>query len=144
MCLGVGRTRVPLRTAETAERRGFPDAGPQVVLSDGAKWIWRLAGVQFPRAVSIVDLYHAKEKLWEVARALGLGRGPLRGSRRGERLDGLMATLRAHAAACPQADRCSIYIETNRERMRYRQFRAQGLVGSGVVEAGCKSHAASS
>ena len=83
MCLGVGRTRVPLRTAETAERRGFPDAGPQVVLSDGAKWIWRLAGVQFPRAVSIVDLYHAKEKLWEVARALGLGRGPLPGSRRG-------------------------------------------------------------
>ena len=32
------------------------------------------------------------------------------------------------------------YFETNRERMRYRQFRRQDLfVGSGVVEAGCKS-----
>src|SRR6266576_543137 len=32
------------------------------------------------------------------------------------------------------------YFHTNRERMRYAQFRSQGLfVGSGVVEAGCKT-----
>ena len=32
------------------------------------------------------------------------------------------------------------YFETNRERMRYDEFRAEGLcVGSGVVEAGCKT-----
>ena len=32
------------------------------------------------------------------------------------------------------------YFERNTERMRYPQFRAQGLfVGSGVVEAGCKT-----
>ena len=57
-----------------------------------------------------------------------------------ERVDGLTATLCAHAAACPKAEQCANYIETNRERMRYEQFRAQGLcVGSGVVEAGCES-----
>jgi hypothetical protein len=32
------------------------------------------------------------------------------------------------------------YLEKNKERMRYADFRAQGLfVGSGVVEAGCKT-----
>ena len=32
------------------------------------------------------------------------------------------------------------YFQTNAERMRYRQFRNQGLfVGSGVIEAGCKT-----
>jgi hypothetical protein len=32
------------------------------------------------------------------------------------------------------------YLEKNKERMRYAEFRAQGLfVGSGVVEAGCKT-----
>jgi len=32
------------------------------------------------------------------------------------------------------------YFQRNAERMRYPQFRAQGLfVGSGVVEAGCKT-----
>lgn len=32
------------------------------------------------------------------------------------------------------------YFERNAERMRYPQFRTQGLfVGSGVVEAGCKT-----
>ncbi len=32
------------------------------------------------------------------------------------------------------------YFQTNAQRMRYAQFRRQGLfVGSGVVEAGCKT-----
>jgi len=32
------------------------------------------------------------------------------------------------------------YIEENKKRMRYADFRNQGLfVGSGVIEAGCKS-----
>src|SRR5256884_136266 len=32
------------------------------------------------------------------------------------------------------------YFQTNKERMRYAQFRSQGLfVGSGVVEAGCNA-----
>ena len=32
------------------------------------------------------------------------------------------------------------YFEKNKERMRYKKFREQGLfIGSGVVEAGCKN-----
>ena len=53
---------------------------------------------------------------------------------------GRLATLRAHAGTCEQAGKCANYIEKNRSRMRYPEFRAQGLcVGSGVVEAGCRT-----
>jgi hypothetical protein len=40
-----------------------------VVLGDGAAWIWKLASEHFPEAVQIVDLSHAQEHVWQVARA---------------------------------------------------------------------------
>jgi len=57
------------------------------------------------------------------------------------------AVIAVMARLCPRNDaikdhvRLAIgYFKTNTERMRYRQFRAQGLfVGSGVIEAGCKT-----
>ncbi len=39
----------------------------QVVLGDGAKWIWNLADEHFPDAVQIVDRFHAKQHLSDVA-----------------------------------------------------------------------------
>ena len=47
-------------------------AAPQkkVVMGDGAEWIWNLADQHFPGAVQIVDLYHARQHLWELARKL--------------------------------------------------------------------------
>jgi len=39
-----------------------------------------------------------------------------------------------------QTDKAIDYFQTNRQRMRYADFRRQGLfVGSGVIEAGCKT-----
>ena len=37
---------------------------------DGAEWIWNLADQHFPGAVQIVDLYHARQHLWDLARRL--------------------------------------------------------------------------
>ena len=37
-------------------------------LSDGAKWIWRIASERFPDAIQIIDLYHAREHYWKVAK----------------------------------------------------------------------------
>ena len=136
------------RMRREAERRGFTVAKRRVILGDGAKWIWRVAAEDYPGAIQIVDLWHAKEKLWEVARALfasdteqaeAWARARCDDLEQG-RLDGLLATLRAHAGTCEAAGQCASYIETNRSRMRYAEFRAQGLcVGSGVVEAGCRT-----
>jgi hypothetical protein len=33
-------------------------------MGDGAEWIWNLAD---PGAVQIVDLYHARQHLWDLA-----------------------------------------------------------------------------
>jgi hypothetical protein len=135
------------RTAREARRRGFDQAPRRVVLGDGAPWIWNLADEQFPGAIQIVDLYHAKQHLSDVAKAIygpGSDLGRQWAKQRHDELDGgdldaVLAALRVHAGAKDEARKCLDYVIGNRHRMRYPEFRAQGLcVGSGVVEAGCK------
>jgi len=58
------------RVDREARRRGFDRAPRRVVLDDGAPWIWNLAAEQFPGAIEIVDLFHAKQHLSDVARAI--------------------------------------------------------------------------
>ena len=53
-----------------AVQHGLAQAQQLVVLGDGAAWIWRLAAEHFPGAVEIVDIYHAREHVWKVARAV--------------------------------------------------------------------------
>jgi hypothetical protein len=135
------------RAAREGRRRGFDQAPRRVVLGDGAPWIWKLADEQFPGAIQIVDLYHAKGHLWDVAKAIyGPGTDLAERwakKRRDEldegRIDKILAALRRHVARNDEARKCEQYVSLNRKRMRYPQFRAQGLcVSSGVLEAGCK------
>ena len=53
-----------------AWNRGWSRAEKKVVMGDGAEWIWNLAEPYFPGAIQIVDLYHARQHLWELARLL--------------------------------------------------------------------------
>jgi hypothetical protein len=53
-----------------AWKRGWSHAKKKVVIGDGAEWIWNLAADHFPGAVQIVDLYHARQHLWELVRKL--------------------------------------------------------------------------
>ena len=109
--------------------------------------IWRVADEQFPGAIEIVDIYHAKQHLCDVAKAI-YGPGTdladqWARDRRAEldagRLRAVVAALRTHVETTPEARRCIHYVFGNRHRMRYPQFRAKGLcISSGVVEAGCK------
>jgi hypothetical protein len=136
------------RVVREATRRGFDQAGRQVVLGDGALWIWNLADEHFPNAIQIVDLYHAKGHLWDVAKAI-YGAGSelaehwakqLRDELDEGKIDEILTALGDHAQTNEEARKCAEYVTRNRNRMRYPEFRAQGLcVGSGVVEAGCKT-----
>jgi hypothetical protein len=135
------------RADREARRRGFDHAARRVVLGDGAPWIWNLADEQFPGAIQIVDLFHAKQHLSDVAKAIygpGSDLSQLWAKQRHDeldagKLDALLAALRVHADANEDARKCLDYVTGNRHRMRYPEFRAQGLcVSSGVVEAGCK------
>jgi len=135
------------RVDREARRRGFDHAQRRAVLGDGAFWIWKIADELFPGAVQIVDLYHAKGHLSEVAKAIYGPASELAAQwakRRHAELDAgklnsLLAALRRHAKVNDEARRCLDYISRNRQRMLYPQFRVQGLCTStGVVEAGCK------
>lgn len=135
------------RVEREARRRGFDAAERQVVLGDGALWIWNLADEYFPNAIQIVDLFHAKQHLFDVAKAIFGATSDLAkqwGKQRRDELDdgnleGVLAALHMHAIAIDEARKCLDYFTRNRSRMRYPEFRAQGLcVSTGVVEAGCK------
>lgn len=135
------------RAYREAQRRGFYQAKRRVVLGDGALWIWNLAGEQFPGAIQIVDLFHAKEHLSDVAKAV-YGTNSDLGRQWAKRchdhldngqLDALLRALSVHVTTNEEARKCHDYVTRNLERLRYPQFRAAGLcVSSGVVEAGCK------
>jgi hypothetical protein len=136
-----------------AWNRGWSRAQKKVVIGDGAEWIWNLAGREFPGAIQIVDLYHAREHLWELARRLHpndaaaqkawmkvhqkrlLDKG---------KIEKLVASLRSipssNAEVLDKLRTEASYFEQNAARMRYPKFRRQHLfVGSGVIEAGCKT-----
>jgi len=136
-----------------AWKRGWSRAGTKVVMGDGADWIWNLADQHFPGAVQIVDLYHARQHLWDLTRRLHpndevrqkawmkvhqrrlLDKG---------KIEKLVGALRSIVSANPEVTEKirldAEYFERNAERMRYPQFRRKHLfVGSGVIEAGCKT-----
>lgn len=132
--------------------RGWDRAKTTVVLGDGAVWIWNIAEEHFPGAIQIVDLYHARQHLWELAGRLFSTDEKQRkswASRLEKKLDAgkveaVVKNIRAVPAISPALaeliDNEAAFFERNSERMRYAQFRAQKLfVGSGVVEAGCKT-----
>ena len=135
------------RALREAERRGFDKAQRRVILGDGAPWIWNFADEHFPDAIQIVDIFHAKGHLFEVAKAI-YGSSSEFGAqwarkRREEldegRVDDVVAALRSHAGSCEEARKDAEYFSHNRERMNYPKFRAMGLcVATGVVEGGCK------
>lgn len=140
-----------LRLYTEAWRRGWSRAQKKVVIGDGAIWIWNLADQHFPSAIQIVDLYHARQHLWDLSAKLFPNDSKGRRqwiARCLDRLDSgqieaLVKILRDSPAGTDELAKTianeAEYFERNVERMRYPAFRAQGLfVGSGVIEAGCK------
>lgn len=136
-----------------AWKRGWSRAQKKVVIGDGAEWIWNDADADLPGAIQIVDLYHAREHLWELARSLypnDLAKQKAWMKIHQQRLldkgkiKKLVAALRSLPSANPEVrEKIRLeadYFERNAERMRYPEFRRQHLfVGSGVIEAGCKT-----
>jgi hypothetical protein len=136
-----------------AWNRGWSRAEKKVVIGDGAEWIRNLADQHFPCAVQIVDLYHARQHLWELARKLSpndpAGQKPWMKVHQKRLLDKgkiekLVLALRSvESTNADVLEKIRIeanYFECNAERMRYPKFRRQHLfIGSGVIEAGCKT-----
>jgi hypothetical protein len=138
-----------------AHRAGLRRAAQVVILADGAKWIWRLAEEQFPGAIQIVDEYHARQHVWEVARFAFAAQPPERDAwARGVieklsegQIEEVIAAIERLPPLAPEPGKTrslpqieADYFRTNSERMRYPIFRAQGMhLGSGIAEAACKT-----
>lgn len=140
---------------QLAEQCGLSQAQQVVIVGDGAPGIWNLAAEHFPGAVQIVDLYHAKEHVWDVAQAVfgpGTAAGTAWATHACSLLEqghsqALVSAIQAlppippepgQARSCPE--RAVDYFTTTAQRMRYPVFRAPGMhVGSGIAEAACKT-----
>jgi len=132
-------------------RRGARHVRQLTILGDGAAWIWNTVAARFPEATCIVDLYHARQHLHDLARLLEFMLGDQREDWLAARLedldygdiDGICKAARIYPLAGIKKDELDTalgYFENNAPRMRYHWFRSRGLfVGSGVVEAGCKT-----
>ena len=135
-----------------AKRRGLDRAQKVIILGDGAVWIWNIAEECFPGAIQIVDLYHACEYYWKVAKVM-LGNKPKKMKQWAEKrhkqlvagnINGVTAAIQKLSPATEHekdiCDKTIGYFQKNKDRMKYAEFRRQGLfVGSGVVEAGCRT-----
>ena len=132
--------------------RGVENAEEVIALGDGAPWIWRSFAHHYPKAVQVLDFYHASEHLNEVARAWH-GEGTEKAklwveAREIDLLSDCVETVIRSIQSWRAADEESreirrknlMYFETNKERMRYATYKSQGYhIGSGLVESACKT-----
>jgi hypothetical protein len=147
------------RVVGLAYHCGSDPAAEKVVLADGLAYNWRIAAEYFPEAVQILDFYHVLQHLHTLAGLCLEGSGEAGReaevtpaewvAAQKEKLlaDGVWAVVEAiealptpskEAAQCREETRG--YVQRNAERMRYGSFVAGGYqIGSGVMEAACKS-----
>ena len=131
--------------------RGLESAQKVCVIGDGAAWIWNIADFHFKGAIQIIDLYHAREHYWNVAKEIFSDKNTIKAWAEQRRKELDLGDVGKVIAAIKQIsptdeeqkeilEREINYFEKNKERMRYKDFKNQGLfIGSGVVEAGCRT-----
>ncbi|MGC2660532.1 MAG: hypothetical protein WA324_21465 [Bryobacteraceae bacterium] len=125
-----------------------------MIMGDGSHWIWNIANRHFPGAIQIVDLYHARQHLWDLARKLYPADEVAQQRWLMHKLDWLengkieklvsalhrLADTNMNSELVKTMRIEAEYFDGNRNRMRYPEFQKKRLfIGSGVIEAGCKT-----
>lgn len=136
---------------QEALRRGYGTAATVVLLIDGAGGLENMGLLNFKDCIQIVDFFHAMEHAGLVLEALiGKAHPDYKSRLRHwakrllkDKVEALIAETRRACAGQPQApdvEKALHYFVTNVSRMQYGTFRKAGyFIGSGVVEAGCKT-----
>jgi Uncharacterised protein family (UPF0236) len=115
-----------------------------IFISDGATWIKNWISDAFPKAISILDYYHAcehlhlftsnyftdkaKEKRWvEKQKELLMGSGVLT----------VIKNIKTLAGQNQEAQKLIAYYQGNVERMDYKSYQKMGcgIIGSGAIES---------
>lgn len=132
-------------------RAGIRQQDQIVVIGDGAEWIDQTAELLFPKAIRILDYYHASERVWAVAnarwgeataQARQWAQHKLKQLKTGE-VQQVVASMKklkmATGEGCRVAETAINYMSGRMQQMRYGQYTKQGLpIGSGAVESSCK------
>lgn len=136
---------------QEAIRRGMGSVKQTVLLIDGAEGLEKMGEVNFKEATQIVDFYHAVEHAGKVTDALYGKDHPDRKKHQGKWAKGLLKNgvekliteAREQCVGKARAEAVEKelgYFVNNINRMQYGTFRKKGFfIGSGVVEAGCKT-----
>jgi len=135
----------------TAVQRQAHLAQELIILGDGARWIWDIVDEHFPKAVQIVDWYHACEYLSPVAHIAFADKTDAENWVEKVKTDLWNGDLDAVIEACskhirphlkPDDDpvqKAVTYYTNNRHRMDYPTYRANGYhIGSGTIESAVK------
>ncbi len=133
---------------QEARRRAVGAAQQVVFLSDGAAWAEEIGRQCFTGAVSILDFYHAAERVHELAGLLQPQQPKKLASRwikllLKDKIAMVIKQAKALRAATPgfidPEDNLGFF-DRHQGRMRYGTYRKKGwFIGSGVVEAGCRN-----
>lgn len=137
---------------EAGMKMGRHQAQEIVFVADGAKHNWAFCSAHLKTATQILDFFHATEHLAAFCELYG-SNALLKKAKficlkelvhEGQILTAL-ADMRAdmQRSKSPSdreaAQKEISYFETNKDRMAYDQYRAQGFpIGSGMIESGCK------
>jgi len=143
-----------LQLRRQAAQVGWDEAEQQIALSDGGAGLEEFFRKNFPRAECILDFWHAKEHLVELAEAWFADDATAKSVWLGEQChrlkhEGGGAVLRqldamdlgASSAAAREAHRAhAAYFRNHEHRMDYPRYLANGWqIGSGPVESACKT-----
>ena len=141
------------RVYAEAMRRGLEQAGRIFVVADGGVWIWNLKQEHFPKAVGVLDFYHAVEHLGALAEAihpdpqaagvwLSSVAHQLKHGGESAVLQGIHG-LTPLLSELPEekrqtAEREIKYFKNHRDHLHYDEVRDQGCpIGSGAMESFC-------
>jgi hypothetical protein len=143
-----------LQLRRQAAQVGWDEAQQQIAISDGGVGLEEFFRKNFPRAECILDFWHAKDHLVELALALW----PAEEAERDKRIsawchqlkhdggDAVLTRLEAidlalHPSLARQAHvECVRYFQNHKRRMNYPRYVANGWqIGSGPVESACKN-----
>lgn len=133
-----------------ARTRGLERAEKVVLLTDGANYNKSILEMHFPGAIHIIDLYHAREHLYNASKLL------LFDSERAVceahwlelldegQIEQLLQAMGEHLPPEGDCHKAALkemeYFSQHAEQMRYADFKRQGLfIGSGVIEAACRT-----
>lgn len=137
-----------LRLRDEARRRAIGAAGQVIFLSDGAAWAEEIPRQCFAGAVSILDFYHAAQRVHQLAALLAPAQAKKLASKwtkllLADQIAKVIAQARLRHESQPalvDPDDHLGFLERHQQRMRYGYYRKQGwFIGSGVIEAGCKN-----